>query len=80
MSDPNDPLSKKQRAKQKAALKKAKFADIDRMQEEKAETHKPKYPDDAKAQSKKKPSSYAKGGTVRGCGIARKGLTRGRMR
>lgn len=39
-----------------------------------------KYPDDAKAQSKKKPSSYAKGGKVRGCGIARKGLTKGAMR
>jgi len=39
--------------------------------------------DDARQQllkKKKQPKSYAKGGKVRGCGIARKGHGRGTMR
>lgn len=61
--DPNEPLTKKQ----KAAIKRAKQQEmIRKMQEKTGFTPKPK--------------SYAKGGKVRGCGIARKGLTKGTMR
>lgn len=37
-------------------------------------------PDDKKAAGKPKPKPFAAGGKVRGCGIATRGLTKGRMR
>ena len=53
--------------KQKDAIKAAKLADIDRKSQK-------------KIGFKPKSKSYKKGGKVRGCGIARKGLTKGTMR
>ena len=69
MDDPNEPLTKKQ----KAAVKAAKAAEIDRKMKKKINKDFPTYGD-------KKPVSYAKGGKVRGAGCARKGHGRGTMR
>ena len=71
--DPNEPLT----PKQKALIAAAKREEMMRMMQKKAAGMSPKYPDDAK---KQKPKGFKKGGRVRGCGIARKGLTRGKMR
>ena len=73
MKDPNEPKAPKNQ-------KEARAQEIDRLMR-KAASRPAKYPDDAKAQAKKKkPKSYAKGGAVRGCGIARKGVRKARMR
>ena len=73
MDDPNEPKAPKN-------LKEARAQEIDRLMR-KAASKPAKYPDDAKAQAKKKkPKGLKKGGKVRGCGIARKGHGKGTMR
>jgi hypothetical protein len=69
MPDPNEPLTKKQ----KDAIKAAKNVERDRSMRDKVNKDFPAYGD-------KKPKTYAKGGKVRGCGCAQKGLTKGTMR
>lgn len=61
-------------------------AEIDRKLREAVAARKAKYPDDAKAQAKPKPKTKQKprgfkaGGKVRGCGKARKGVRKAKMR
>ena len=69
MDDPNEPLTKKQ----KDAVKAAKDAIRDQKMRDKVNKDFPTYGD-------KKPKGFAKGGKVRGCGIATQGLTKGKMR
>jgi hypothetical protein len=69
MPDPNEPLTKKQ----KAEIKRAKNVERDRSMRAKVNKDFPAYGD-------KKSKGYKKGGRVRGCGIARKGLSRARSR
>ena len=66
--DPNEPLTKKQLA----AVKAAKDAEMDRQMQDKLHKDFPTY-------APKKPKGFAKGGSVRGSGCARKGVRKCKM-